>query len=128
MAAAPSDGLISMAGMGMTSRRRPYLSSEPDSLDGSTSITLYAKNDLIEREVIYMAKLTSVHSYINLLLVVYQTKVHKRGVQMSSVQRERIAIVRAIIKDMIVVLLDESVGHGVRELVMQQALDKVMRN
>ncbi|KAJ7553621.1 hypothetical protein O6H91_06G105800 [Diphasiastrum complanatum] len=87
---------------------------------------LYGKQDASMDEVVYAAKLSNSHDFIQKLPLQYDTLVGERGVQMSGGQKQRIAIARAIIKDPKILLLDEATSalDSESESIVQKALDR----
>ena len=70
----------------------------------------FAKDEVIEDEVIAAAKLADVHGNISEFTDGYSTVLGERGVTVSGGQKQRISIARALLKDASILILDDSVS------------------
>lgn len=91
---------------------------------------LYGKPDATEAEIIEAAKKANAHDFISKFPEAYQTVVGERGIKLSGGQRQRIAIARAILKDPVILILDEATSSldSESEALVQEALNNLMKN
>ena len=89
------------------------------------NITYGKHGDVIEEEVMAVAKAANAHEFISSLPQGYDTMVGEKGIQLSGGQKQRVAIARAIIKDPKILLLDEATSalDAESERIVEDALD-----
>lgn len=76
------------------------------------------------------AKQANAHDFIMSFPEQYNTQVGERGVQLSGGQKQRVAIARAVLKDPVILILDEATSSldTESEVLVQDALDNLMKN
>ncbi|AXY75880.1 ATP-binding cassette domain-containing protein [Paraflavitalea soli] len=91
---------------------------------------LYGKPDASQEEIEQAARQAHAHEFIVNFPEGYETVVGERGVKLSGGQRQRIAIARAILKNPVILILDEATSSldAASESLVQEALDNLMKN
>jgi ABC transporter fused permease/ATP-binding protein len=89
----------------------------------------YGKPGATSTEIESAARQANAHAFIESFPEGYQTLVGDRGIKLSGGQRQRIAIARAILKNPVILILDEATSSldSESERLIQEALENLMQ-
>jgi ATP-binding cassette subfamily B protein len=89
----------------------------------------YGKPDAAEEEIVTAAHAANAHNFITMLPDGYDTYVGERGSLLSTGERQRITIARALLKDPPILILDEATSSldAESEEAVQRAIDTLLK-
>lgn len=89
----------------------------------------YGRPEATDAEIVAAAKAANIHDLVIKLPHRYETLIGERGSLLSSGERQRVSIARAIVKDPPILILDEatSVLDAESEALIQDALERLMK-
>lgn len=109
-----------------------YVSQDTPIMEGTLYDNLVYGIDyqLSDKNINKALETSNLLSFINKLPKKLHTEVGEKGMKLSGGQRQRLSIARAILRNSPILLLDESTSHldSDSELLVQKALDKIMKN
>ena len=90
----------------------------------------YGRLDATDQEIIEVSKAVGAHEFIEKLPEGYETDVRERGGRLSVGQRQLLSLARALLADPSILIMDEATSSidAYTELIIQEAMDKVMRD
>ncbi|HAK05454.1 MAG TPA: ABC transporter ATP-binding protein [Firmicutes bacterium] len=107
-----------------------YVQQSPFIFSGTIRKNIaYGKLDATDEEIIHAAKLVDVHDFIMSLPNGYNTELQDGGSELSVGQKQLISFARAIVRDPVIMILDEATSSidTETEVVIQKAIKDVLK-
>jgi ATP-binding cassette, subfamily B, bacterial len=133
----PTSGQILLNGVDYRERSLKWLQSnlgmvlqQPHLFSGTVRENIrYGRLGATDEEIVTAAKLTEAHEFIEAMKDGYNTPVGEGGNQLSTGQKQLIALARAIIADPQIFVMDEATSSvdGQTERAIQAAVDRILR-
>ena len=89
----------------------------------------YGRPGASEREIVEAARLANAHDFISRMPEGYDTQVGERGLTLSGGERQRIGIARTVIRNSLILILDEPTASldSESERIVVEALERMMK-
>jgi ATP-binding cassette subfamily B protein len=134
----PTSGQILINGMDYRQRSLKWLQSnlgmvlqQPHLFSGTVRENIrYGRLSATDEEIVQAAKLTDAHDFIEAMKDGYNTSVGEGGNQLSTGQKQLVALARAIIADPQIFVMDEATSSvdTLAERAIQVAIDRILKN
>jgi len=134
----PTEGIIRIDGYDLRDLRMDDLAAAIGMVTQETYLfhdtihanLLYANPKATEEVIIEAAKAANIHQFIVELPKGYNTVVGERGYRLSGGEKQRLALARVLLKNPIIMILDEATSHldSESEGLIQEALERLYAN
>ena len=134
----PTEGIIRIDGHDLRDLRMDDLATAIGMVTQETYLfhdtihanLMYANPKATEEAIIEAAKATNIHQFIVELPKGYNTVVGERGYRLSGGEKQRLALARVLLKNPIIMILDEATSHldSESEGLIQEALERLYAN
>ncbi len=134
----PTSGQILINGIDYRQRSLKWLQSslgmvlqQPHLFSGTVRENIrYGRLSATDDEIVQAAKLTEAHDFITAMKEGYNTTVGEGGNQLSTGQKQLVALARAIIADPQIFVMDEATSSvdTLAERAIQSAIDRILKN